>query len=498
MKAVILAAGIGSRLRPITNEKPKTMVEVNGRPMINCIIDALHDNGIKNIVVCTGFMATKLVNHLELEYTDINFKFIENKDYDTTNNMYSLYLAKEELDDDILLMNADLVFDKSIIRELVKTKTTSVAVDKGNYIEEAMKLKVENNIIKGISKKISKEEAYGSSIDIYKINKSDIKFIKKEMKRIIEQEKDLNQWTEVMLNNLFESGEIEAKPLDIGNKKWFEIDNFEDLAQAEELFNDKLNSIKDKKIFFIDRDGTITLEDEIIPGAKDFIDHLDKKGILYYIITNNSSRTPEKHLEKLNNIGFNFSIDNILVSTDSALNYFKNKGIKKLFYIANNEVSNYILSKGFEFDENKPDALLLTYDNEINYSKMRKFVKLLRKGIPYYATHKDYVCPTPEGDIPDIGSFIELFNGVTGFKPNKIFGKPDYNFISETLKTHNLKDKDAVIIGDRLYTDISLAINNEITSILTLTGETTRQDYEKSEIKADIIVKNIKDLIKYL
>ena len=64
------------------------------------------------------------------------------------------------------------------------------------------------------------------------------------MKKIIEQEKDLNQWTEVMLNNLFESGKIEAKPLDIRNKKWFEIDNFEDLFQAAELFNVNLSRIK--------------------------------------------------------------------------------------------------------------------------------------------------------------------------------------------------------------------------------------------------------------
>jgi len=88
MKAIILAFGIGSRLRLITNEKPKTMVKVNIRPMINYIIDALHDNGIKNIIVCTDFVATKLLNHLELEYIDINFKFIENKDYDTKNNMH--------------------------------------------------------------------------------------------------------------------------------------------------------------------------------------------------------------------------------------------------------------------------------------------------------------------------------------------------------------------------------------------------------------------------
>jgi HAD superfamily hydrolase (TIGR01450 family) len=498
MKAIILAAGIGSRLRPITNSKPKTMVEVNGKPMIEYIIESLIENNIHDIVVCTGFESIKLKNHLESNFSNINLSFVENKEYDITNNMYSLYLAKTHLDSDIILMNADLVYDKNIITDLIKQKSTCIAVDKDNYLEESMKLKVENNIVKRISKKITEKESYGSSIDIYKINFSDLNEIINEMKKIIEIKKDRNQWTEVMLDNLFKKEKIKAKPLDINNKKWYEIDNFEDLQKAEILFNNKIKDIKEKKIFFVDRDGTLSLEDNLIEGANEFIDQLKNKGKLFYIMTNNSSRTPNMHQERLKKIGFDININNILVSTNSALDFLKNKEIKNIYFLANEKVSDYILSDGFVFDEENPEALLLTYDDELNYKKLRHFIYLLRKGVPYYATHSDYVCPTIDGDIPDIGSFIELIYGTTGIKPNKIFGKPDYNFISGIIKSNNLSDKDAVIIGDRLYTDIKIAENREITSVLVLSGETKRDFYENSTIKADIIINNITDLKDFL
>lgn len=201
MKAVILAAGIGSRLRPITDEKPKTLVNVNNKPMLGYILDALSWVYIKEVVICVGYKASHIINYCKSKYPQFKFYFIENKEYDTTNNMYSLYLAKKQLDDDIVLMNADLIFDKDIVKGLLKSKGSRVAVDKGIYIEESMKITVNNSgIISGISKKINKEDAYGSSIDVYKIEKDSLDVVVDEMKRIIEDESDRNQWTEVMLN----------------------------------------------------------------------------------------------------------------------------------------------------------------------------------------------------------------------------------------------------------------------------------------------------------
>jgi len=341
MRAIILAAGVGSRLRPITNTKPKTMVKVNGKPIISYIIESLINNNINDIVVCTGFESIKLKNYLESIFSNVNFSFVENKEYFNTNNMYSLYLAKEYLNTDVILMNADLVYDEKIINEIILEQNSCIAVDKNNYFEESMKLIVDKNIVKSISKKICRKESYGSSIDIYKINKSDLLEIKNEMKQIIDIEKERNQWTEVMLDNLFKSNKLMMVPLDIKNKKWYEIDNFEDLEKAELLFNEKLMTLKEKKIFFVDRDGTLSLENTLINGANDFINLIKQNNKLFYIMTNNSSKTPKMHLENLLMLGFEIDMTNILVSIDSALEYLKNKKFKKIFFLANKKVSDY-------------------------------------------------------------------------------------------------------------------------------------------------------------
>ncbi len=319
MKAIILAAGIGSRLRPITNEKPKTLVEVNGKPLLGHILDSLIVNGIKDIVICVGYKSEEIINYCESTYTTINFKFIDNKDFDKTNNMYSLFLAKEELNDDLILMNADLVFDSNIISGLIKEETSAVAVDVGTYIEESMKVTVDNEFISSISKKISESDSKGCSIDIYKLNKSDLSIILSELNRIIIKNKDLNQWTELMLDNLFKSKQLLTKVMDIKNSFWFEIGNFDDLAKAEILFNNEIKKLGSKKIFFIDRDGTLTLGNKLITGSNDFLNELKNKNKLFYVLTNNSSRTPKEHFNKFSNLNLNLSEDNVLVSIQSAL-----------------------------------------------------------------------------------------------------------------------------------------------------------------------------------
>ena len=498
MKAVILAAGIGSRLRPMTDSKPKTMVEVNNKPMLDYLIDNLQENDINEIIMCIGFKGQHIINHCTSSYPNVKFKFVENKEFDVTNNMYSLYLAKDYLDDDIILMNSDLVFESKIISGLKKQKKSSIAVEKGLYNKESMKLIVDKNgKITSISKKITESEAYGCSIDVYKINKNDLNAIKDEMYRIIVENKELNQWTEVMLDNLFKSGNISAFPYDIDGK-WYEIDNYEDLAKAEILFNNNINNLKNKKIFFIDRDGTLTLNNDMIKNADNFINALKLKNKKYLVVTNNSSKTPAKHLENFNNLGLSLGIENILVSLVSALDYLKGNKLNNIFWIANSEVSSYIESKGFIYDQKKPKAILLTYDTELSYEKLVLSCHLIRKGIPYYATHLDMVCPTPYGDIPDIGTFIDVLETTTNTRPNRIFGKPNSNLIESTLEKYNLSHEDAVIIGDRLYTDIKMAENSKLTSVLVLSGETKREMYEYSSIKADVVVPSVSDLIEFI
>jgi HAD superfamily hydrolase (TIGR01450 family) len=498
MKAIILAAGVGSRLSPITDQKPKTLVKVNNKAMIDYIVDALIFADIKTIVVCVGYRGHQLKQHLTDKYSQlVELVFVDNQIYDSTNNMYSLYLAKAHLQGDVLLMNADLVIDKEIISELVRIEGSAVAVDKGNYLEEAMKVVVVDGIIKNISKKIAEGDAYGSSIDIYKFSAEATDVLRGYISKIIEDEKDLNQWTEVLLDRVFQQMLVIARPFDIGSRKWYEIDNLQDLSKAEILFNEKLLALKHKTTFILDKDGTISIGSKPLAGALKFMEALNLCEKRWLIASNNSSRPSSAHAKSIDGIFGKPLHPEFISSLDFAIHELRRKNVRSLYWVANDSVSAY-LSEFFIQDALTPDAILLTYDTQIDYDKITTAVKLINAGAAYYATHIDMVCPVEGGTIPDIGSFIEMIGHCTGVTPLQTFGKPNKEFIDFILEATNAQPEQAVLIGDRLYTDIKSCFGTEITSVLVLSGETTRCEYEFSEYRADIVVPSIDCLTDYL
>lgn len=233
MKALILAAGMGTRLKPLTYVKPKSMVEVNGKPILFKQIDNLLENGIKEIIVIAGYKAEMIINAINKSYD--NIKIIINKDYDKTNNMYSAYLAMEYMyNNEFLLMNADVFFDTEVLRELLKRDyINSIVVEEGTYNDESMKVVCEDGRIIEISKKISEEKSFGVSIDVYKFSKEGSKIFYDKIKEYIEDKKDLSQWTEVALNEILFRVEFRPCPL---KGRWIEIDTHDDLRIAESIF----------------------------------------------------------------------------------------------------------------------------------------------------------------------------------------------------------------------------------------------------------------------
>lgn len=234
MKAVILAAGMGTRLRPITEKVPKCMVKVNKETIIENQINNLIDNGINDILVVGGYKYNTLKEHIERISRSISI--LDNEDYDKTNNMYSLYMAKEFINnEEFILLNGDVFFEKDIIKNLLINNYPDLIVcDNDNYIEESMKITVKDGKIQNISKKISPEESYGTTIDIYKFSSSSAKKLFAIIDNIINKEKNLNSWSEVAIDKLFNY--VDFKPLDI-DYKWVEIDNHDDLALAKDLFS---------------------------------------------------------------------------------------------------------------------------------------------------------------------------------------------------------------------------------------------------------------------
>lgn len=233
MKALILAAGVGSRLAPLTDHMPKSLVEVNGTPILMKQIENLHACGITDITVVSGYLSHVLADAVGGKYPEITV--LESVDYAITNNMYSAYLAKETMaGHDFIMMNADVFFDASVIRALLDCPhPNAIVVDVGRYMEESMKVMERNGKLTAIAKTIPPAQALGCSIDVYKFSPAAADAFFAKCGEYIEANNDRKQWSEVALNDILPDADFYACPLD---GRWMEIDNREDLIAAEKLF----------------------------------------------------------------------------------------------------------------------------------------------------------------------------------------------------------------------------------------------------------------------
>lgn len=233
MRALILAAGIGSRLRPLTDEVPKCMVEVNGIKIIEKQIENLLENGVKDIAVITGYKSNVLEKYIIEKYK--NIQIIKNEEYLITNNMYSLFLGSFFIKNkEFILMNADVFFDSVIIKKLLEEPEKNIIVcDKGNYLEESMKIIKKDDRIIEISKTVKEKDSYGATIDVYKFSKEASEVLLEKVNEIINIDNEKNSWTEVAIQEILK--EVCFKSLDM-NDNWVEIDNNEDLRLAEKIF----------------------------------------------------------------------------------------------------------------------------------------------------------------------------------------------------------------------------------------------------------------------
>ena len=237
MKALILAAGFGSRLAPFTSDRPKALVAVNGKPILFKQIESLYENGVEDITVVSGYRADALEKAVRSIWRDV--KILPSRDYASTNNMYSAYLGIRAMFPDLepkpfVMMNADVFFDASVLAALLRFPSpNAVVVDFGRYLEESMKVTESGGRLRAISKEIRAAEALGCSIDVYKFGDDGAKAFYKKSCGYIEDRGERNLWSEVALNDAFADAPFLACPL---CGRWVEIDDLADLSAAEALF----------------------------------------------------------------------------------------------------------------------------------------------------------------------------------------------------------------------------------------------------------------------
>ena len=256
----------------------------------------------------------------------------------------------------------------------------------------------------------------------------------------------------------------------------------------------------DIKMFLLDMDGTIYLDDELFDGTLDFINLLIKENIKYVFLTNNSSKSQNDYLEKLNRLNIPATKDNIFTS-GMAMGMYLNEFYpgKSVYLVGTKALENELLSYNINIINNKgttsPDIVVVGFDKELNYEKLEYACRYIDDGAIFLATNADWVCPIANKRyIPDCGSICQMITHATNKEP-KFIGKPSPDMINILANKYKIKKENIAMVGDRVYTDIASGFHAKVNTICVLSGESTINTIEKSEIKPDLVLNSVKDII---
>lgn len=241
MIAVILAAGMATRLRPLTDRCPKCLLEVGGKSLLQRSLDALMENGIRMFVVVTGYKGEMIERFILDHYQeqigrgDASFRFIDNKDYATTNNIYSLWLARPEVDGrEFLLLDSDLLYDSKLITVMLSQLGAALSVNRHPLGEEEMKVVVDNDhTIVAINKTCNPAEAYGESVGVEKFSADYSTALFRELRKMIVDEGLSNVFYEKAFERLIPQGHA-FRMVDTTDIYSTELDTIEDFDKAKE------------------------------------------------------------------------------------------------------------------------------------------------------------------------------------------------------------------------------------------------------------------------
>ena len=236
MIGVILAAGMAKRLRPLTDERPKCLLKVGQRTLLQRTVDAVVGAGIDELVVVTGYRNNMIVDFLKANYPALNVHFIDNPDYAHNNNIFSLWLTRPYTEGkDFLLLDSDILFDPAIIPTIVRQEGSVLALNRHELGEEEIKVIVDSEgYVKEISKICSIQEAIGESVGIEKMTAEYSKALFHELQHMIVDEGFIDVFYEKAFERLIPEGHT-FKIVDTTIFFSIELDTVEDFENAKKL-----------------------------------------------------------------------------------------------------------------------------------------------------------------------------------------------------------------------------------------------------------------------
>ena len=256
--------------------------------------------------------------------------------------------------------------------------------------------------------------------------------------------------------------------------------------------------LRDIELFVLDMDGTFYCGDRMIEGSLCFLEAAEESGKKYMFFTNNSSRAPEQYIKKLASMGCRIARDQIMTSGDVAIQYLKTMRPRKTVYLLGTpELEADFAKADIPLTKDAPDIVMVGFDQTLTYEKLERACTYIRGGAEFLSTHPDINCPVDGGFIPDSGAICAAIALSTGKSP-RYLGKPYGETVQMITGRTGVPIERIAFVGDRLYTDIAVGVNHGAKGFLVLSGETTLEDLEESQVRPDAVFKNLAEIGRIL
>lgn len=262
--------------------------------------------------------------------------------------------------------------------------------------------------------------------------------------------------------------------------------------------NQKLSNLK---LYLFDMDGTLYLGNQLFDFTNELLAVIKSSGGRYMFMTNNSSKSVEDYIKKLEKLGVSACYEDFITSSQATAYYLKKHHKGAVLYVCGTEsLKNELRGQGFEItdDTEKAELIVMGFDTELTFKKLSDVSYMLcTREMPYIATNPDYVCPTEFGSVPDCGSVCDMIYNATGKRPT-VIGKPEALMPELAMEMAGAAPENTLVVGDRIYTDIKSGINAGCVTLLVMSGETTKEILNNSPDKPDFVMESAKGLIEYL
>lgn len=251
--------------------------------------------------------------------------------------------------------------------------------------------------------------------------------------------------------------------------------------------------LKDIRLYLFDMDGTLYLGDRLYDFTVDLLRQIRRVGATYLFMTNNSSKSVEDYIKKLEKLGIPATREDFITSSQATAYYLhKHHQGQRLYVCGTQSLKKELIREGFEVTEDpeQTQCIVMGFDTELTFQKLHDVsYLLLTRELPYIATNPDLVCPTEFGSVPDCGSVCQMIKNATGKLP-VVIGKPSPLMPQLAMERLGIDPAHTCVIGDRIYTDICSGLNAGTRTILVLSGETTRQILEASSDKPHLVLED--------